>query len=197
MREQLKKGETTVQETIQATTRLICPYCHFRRRRPACWIYGLAWFTKPVTYNRMQNSVVIKAVGLDQLDLIRQLNLTIFEEERIINSFDREDLLMLISCFDTEPIGFKIGYRQSKDTFYSAKGGVLAAHRRKGIARMMLYDMIDRVRAKGYGRFAFDTFPNKHPGMTILGLEEGFTVVKADFNTAFQDYRLQFVKEIG
>ena len=145
----------------------------------------------------MLESVIIQPVGLENLDIIRKLNVTIFEEERVINTFDREDLLMLIAYLEAAPIGFKIGYRQSDDTFYSAKGGVLSGYRRKGVARMMLYDMIEHVRARGYRRFAFDTFPNKHPGMTILGLDEGFNVVKADFNTVFQDYRLQFEKEIG
>ncbi len=144
----------------------------------------------------MQDPVVIKAVGFEQLDVIRLLNVTIFEEERVINTFDREDLLMLVAYIGHEPVGFKIGYRQSLDTFYSAKGGVLQEHRRRGVARIMLYEMIDRVRVKGFKRFTFDTFPNKHPGMTILGLEEGFNVVKADFNTVFQDYRLQFEKVI-
>ena len=144
----------------------------------------------------MLDSVIIQPVGLEDLDTIRTLNVTIFEEERVINTFDREDLLMLIAYLDAKPIGFKIGYRQSHDTFYSAKGGILADYRRKGIARKMLYNMIEHVRLQGYKRFAFDTFPNKHPGMTILGLDEGFNVVKADFNTVFQDYRLQFEKEI-
>ncbi len=150
----------------------------------------------PLTDICMQDSVIIQPVGFDQLDTIRLLNVTIFEEERIINTFDREDLLMMIAYLEEIPIGFKIGYRQSKDTFYSAKGGVLSAYRRKGIARKMLYDMIAYVRELGFTRFAFDTFPNKHPGMTILGLDEGFNVVKADFNTVFQDYRLQFEKAI-
>ena len=148
------------------------------------------------TESSMHESVVIEPVGFEHLDTIRVLNFTIFEEERVINTFDRENLLMLLATIDEEPVGFKIGYRQSFETFYSAKGGVLAAYRRKGIARLMLYDMIARVKEQGFKRFAFDTFPNKHPGMTILGLDEGFTVVKADYNTVFQDYRLQFEKEI-
>ncbi|MFK7847269.1 MAG: GNAT family N-acetyltransferase [Rhodothermales bacterium] len=144
----------------------------------------------------MQELVDIQEVEFEQLDTIRLLNVTIFEEERVINTFDREDLLMLIAYQGAEPIGFKIGYRLNDETFYSAKGGVLAAYRRKGVARLMLYDMIARVKKKGYTGFAYDTFPNKDPGMTILGLHEGFQVVKADFNTVFQDYRLQFQKHI-
>ena len=144
----------------------------------------------------LSDDLHIAAVDFEYLDVIRSLNRTIFDEERIINTFEKEDLLMLMAFVDGVPIGFKIGYRQSKYTFYSAKGGVLPAYRRRGIARAMLHDMIERVRRKGYQRFAFDTFPNRHPGMTILGLEEGFSVARADYNAAFQDYRLQFEKEI-
>lgn len=144
----------------------------------------------------MDHSVIIQPVGFDQMDVIRSLNVTIFEEERVINTFDREDLLMLMAYLNEEPVGFKIGYRQNHNTFYSAKGGVLQEFRRMGIARLMLHDMIARVKEQGFERFAFDTFPNKHPGMTILGLLEGFRVTRADFNAVFQDYRLQFEKVI-
>ena len=150
----------------------------------------------PAGSTPMQDAISIQQVGFEHLDIIRKLNVTIFEEERVINTFDREDLLMLLAYAKTEPVGFKIGYKQDAETFYSAKGGVLPGFRRKGIARLMLFDMITRVKQMGFERFTFDTFPNKHPGMTIMGLEEGFYVSKADFNTVFQDYRLQFEKAI-
>lgn len=140
--------------------------------------------------------VLVDEIGMDQLDTIRALNTAIFQEERIINTFDREDVLMLLATFEGLPIGFKIGYRYGKETFYSAKGGVLPAFRRQGVARILLHDMLERVRARGYRRFIYDTFPNKHPGMTILGLIEGFRVVRADFNPVYRDYRLQLEKEL-
>jgi hypothetical protein len=33
--------------------------------------------------------------------------------------------------------------------------------------------------------------------MTILGLNEGFRVVKADFNKAYKDWRLRLEKGLG
>jgi ribosomal protein S18 acetylase RimI-like enzyme len=136
--------------------------------------------------------VRIKQVGLDQLSVIRRLNQEVFEEERIINTFDRDDLLMLLAVCRGEPAGFKIGYRLKPDTFYSAKGGVLPDYRRLGIARALLYEMLDHVREQGYRRFVYDTFPNKHPGMTVLGLAEGFEVVDAGYSPQYSDYRLRF-----
>ena len=131
-----------------------------------------------------------------QLDVIKRLNRVIFEEERVINTFERDDLMMLLASLGAEPVGFKIGYKESRDTFYSAKGGVLAAYRRQGISRRLLYAMTDRVRRKGYRILAFDTFPNMHPGMTVMGLEEGFRVTRADYNPTYKDFRLRFEKKI-
>ena len=127
---------------------------------------------------------------------IRTLNIEIFGEERIINTFSRDDLMMLMAYVADEPVGFKIGYRESRHTYYSAKGGVLPTYRRLGLARIMLEVMMDQVRERGYRHFAYDTFPNKHPGMTTLGLHYGFRVVKADFNTVYNDFRLRLEKRL-
>lgn len=130
------------------------------------------------------------------LDVIRQLNRVIFQEERIINTFDREDLLMYLAYVGEQAVGFKVGYRESRHTYYSAKGGVLPAWRRRGISRLLLHAMMQDVRKKGYRRFAYDTFPNKHPGMTVLGLAEGFSVTRADYNSTYRDFRLRFEKSL-
>ena len=131
-----------------------------------------------------------------QLDVVRRLNVEIFEERRIINTLDRPDLLILLAMVGDEPAGFKVGYRENRFAFYSAKGGILPAYRRQGIARHLLHEMISYARAGGYVRFAYDTFPNKHPGMTVLGLAEGFRVVKADYNAMYRDFRLRFEKKL-
>ena len=131
-----------------------------------------------------------------QLDVIRQLNIEIFDERRIINTLDRPDLLILLAMAGEEAVGFKVGYRENRFTFYSAKGGILPEYRRQGIARRLLHEMVGYARAGGYVRFAYDTFPNKHPGMTVLGLAEGFRVVKADYNAMYRDFRLRFEKKL-
>jgi ribosomal protein S18 acetylase RimI-like enzyme len=133
---------------------------------------------------------------LDDLDVIRHLNRLVFEEERIINTFDRDDLVMMLAEWGGEVAGFKIGYRENEDTFYSAKGGVHPRFRRKGIARAMLYVMMEEARRLGFSWFAYDTFPNRNPGMTVLGLKEGFRVTRADFNEAYRDYRIRFEERL-
>jgi ribosomal protein S18 acetylase RimI-like enzyme len=138
----------------------------------------------------------ILEVDMDALDTLRALNRAIFDEEQVIRTFDRDDLFMLLARSDDEAVGFKVGYRLDPTTFYSAKGGVRRAYRRKGVARALLYAMLDGVRARGYERFVYDTFPNKHPGMTVLGLDEEFRVIKADYSPKYEDYRLRFEKQL-
>ena len=54
----------------------------------------------------------------------------------------------------------------------------------------------EEARRLGYDRFAYDTFPNMHPGMTVLGLREGFEVTAAGYNATYQDYRIRFEKAL-
>ena len=136
-------------------------------------------------------------VGLDRFDEVRALNETIFGESRVIHRLDRDDLTVLVARRDGRAVGFKVGYGESRTTFYSAKGGVLPEARRQGVARALLAAMEAEARRLGYERFAFDTFPNKHAGMTVLGLAAGFTVTAAGYNAAYRDYRLRFEREIG
>ena len=127
---------------------------------------------------------------------VQRLNETVFGDTRVIFRLDRRDLVLLLARLGSETVGYKVGYAEDETTFYSAKGGVLEGHRRHGIARALLHRMMDEARALGYGRFAFDTFPNKHAGMTVLGLAEGFAVTAAGYNTAYKDYRLRFEKAL-
>lgn len=143
-----------------------------------------------------EGALRIEEADLSCLEVLHALNVAIFGERRIINTFERDDLVILLAYMGERPVGFKVGYRESAQVFYSAKGGVLPEYRGRGVARQLLHRMIDTVRAYGYTRFAYDTFPNKHPGMTVLGLSEGFAVVKADYNALYRDYRLRFEKKI-
>ena len=144
----------------------------------------------------------VDAVGMDRFDEVREINEALFQEARVINRLDRADLLMLLAYEpgddEEEDVlaGFKVGYGESPSVFYSAKGGVLPAFRRRGLARLLLHRMEDEARQKGYRRFAYDTFPNKHAGMTVLGLAEGYRVAAAGYNAPYRDYRLRFEKTL-
>lgn len=140
--------------------------------------------------------LTVERVDLSRFDEVRDLNRVVFGESRVIYRLDREDLLLLLARADGRSVGFKVGYAETGTTFYSAKGGVLADWRRRGVARALLARMEVEARAMGYVRLAYDTFPNKHPGMTVLGLREGFTVTAAGYNAAYRDYRIRFERDL-
>jgi len=128
---------------------------------------------------------------------IAAMNRTIFGEERVINRFDRMDLIMLIAYVDGEPVGFKIGYGLNRHIYYSAKGGVLEAYRRRGVAGALLDRLMADAGSRGYESFCFDTFPNQHTGMTLLALRRGFHVSEIKHSDVYDDIRLRFMADIG
>ena len=140
--------------------------------------------------------VRIECVGMDRFAEIQALNREVFGDDRVIFRLDRRDLTLLLASVEGEPVGFKVGYGETESTFYSAKGGVLEDFRRRGIAKVLLDRLMAEARGMGYRRFAYDTFPNKHPGMTHMGLREGFRVTAAGYNAAYRDYRIRFEKKL-
>jgi len=140
--------------------------------------------------------LVIERLDLNRYDEFRRLNAAVFGDDRVIFRTDRAHLTLLLATVEDQPVGYKVGYGESITTFYSAKGGVLDGWRRLGVARALLARMEDEARRLGYSRFAFDTFPNKHPGMTVMGLTAGFTVTAAGYNAAYRDYRLRFERRL-
>lgn len=136
----------------------------------------------------------IERLGMDRYADVQELNEAVFGERRVIFRLDRRDVMFLVAYVGDQAAGYKVGYGEDRKTYYSAKGAVLEAYRRQGIARALLYRMQDEARAMGYRRLAFDTFPNLHLGMTVLGLNEGYRVATAGYNAAYQDYRIRFEK---
>ncbi len=136
----------------------------------------------------------IERLGMDRYAEVQEMNETVFGERRVIFRLDRPDVLFLVAYVGDQAVGYKVGYGEDRKTYYSAKGAVLEPYRRQGIARALLYRMQDEVRSMGYRRLAFDTFPNLHLGMTVLGLNEGYRVATAGYNAAYQDYRIRFEK---
>ena len=141
-------------------------------------------------------ALAVERLGLDRFDEVRRLNRAVFGETHVIHRLDRDDLLFLVARVGGRAVGFKVGYAESATTFYSAKGGVLDGWRRMGVARALLARMEAEARQMGYARLAFDTFPNKHPGMTVLGLASGFAVTAAGYNAAYRDYRIRFERDL-
>lgn len=134
----------------------------------------------------------IQIVGFEALAVISAMNRQLFDEERVINRFDRPDLVMMVAFVGEEPAGFKIGYGLDRRVYYSAKGGVLVPYRRQGIASLLLTGLMEEALQRGYRTYCFDTFPNRHIGMAVLALQRGFVVSEVRFSDIYNDLRIRF-----
>lgn len=83
--------------------------------------------------------------------------------------------LILVARSGSRPVGFKIGYERD-GSFYSWLGGVVPAHRRRGIARRLAEAQEEWARAQGYDHINFKT-RNQHRAMLIFALNNGFQIV--------------------
>lgn len=128
------------------------------------------------------SEVRIQTISRLNLDPVIKLNRLIFDNDHIIKRFDHEFMIILLVTYRDLPIAFKLGYGKTRHLFYSAKGGVLPAYQRRGIATKMLVSMMDRARQNGYTRFGYHTFPHTHPGMIDLGIKVGFQVKYSSWN---------------
>ncbi len=141
------------------------------------------------------DDIRFEMIGKESIDKIRPVNRTLFKEERIINHYHHPDIILIAASLHDVVIGFKLGYGR-KEAYYSAKGGVLEPFRRKGIARKMLRLMMREAASRGYKRFRFDTFPNRHTGMLMLALQEGFKVTNALWNDYYSDFQIELEKSL-
>ena len=111
-----------------------------------------------------------------------QLEAEIFDEPLNREILEREltgqaNLCILISYYDNEPVGYKIGFEYASDHeyFYSWNGGVLPAYRRQGIAQQLMKRQHEIAKAKGY-KFIRTQTKNKYRDMLILNIRSGFDV---------------------
>jgi hypothetical protein len=142
-------------------------------------------------------SLILFRLPLTQIDRILSMNKILFGEDRVINSYDRNDLLILLLEVDGIRAGFKVGYGQLDGVFYSAKGGVMPTFRRQGFARLMTIEMMKLAAKRGYETFEYDTFPNQAPEMLMMGLSDGFKVTDAGWNETHNDFRIHLSVSIS
>lgn len=103
--------------------------------------------------------------------------------------------LILVAEVDGALAGYKVGYAQSEDVFYSWLGGVLPAYRRLGLAQRLLEYQQQWVAQQGYGAIEVRS-KNKFPGMLILLIKNGYKIVAVEANAPLDQRKITFRKEI-
>ncbi|MEE4192743.1 MAG: GNAT family N-acetyltransferase [Halieaceae bacterium] len=86
-----------------------------------------------------------------------------------------KDYLALVYSADGHDLGFKLGYPESDDTFYSWLGGVSPQARGRGVAQALLEAQEARVRERGFSRLRVKSM-NRFPAMLRLLVRNGYLV---------------------
>ncbi|TNE72499.1 N-acetyltransferase [bacterium] len=133
---------------------------------------------------------IVKLPLLEAQSIFR-MNTLIFGEERLINHFEHDDIRLYEARVNGIGVGFKMGYALSSKEYYSAKGGVLEAFRRKGIAEKLTFNMIMDCKKSGYKVLSFDTLPDLYPGMMELGKKLGFVQVSSDYDDRYKSRKIR------
>jgi GNAT superfamily N-acetyltransferase len=77
---------------------------------------------------------------------------------------------------DGHAVGYKLGYRESPDTFYSWLGGVLPDYRGQGKAAQMMAAQHQWCAQRGY-RYVRTKTMNRWRAMLLLNIRSGFDVI--------------------
>ncbi|GAD80490.1 GNAT family N-acetyltransferase [Vibrio ezurae] len=91
--------------------------------------------------------------------------------------------------------GFKIGYAQDSDTFYSWLGGVNDSARGKGIAQLLLDEQERQVRVAGFDWLTVKS-RNQFAAMLRLLLRNGYWIEKCEPKSNPLQNRLYFKKSL-
>lgn len=88
----------------------------------------------------------------------------------------KRPILILIAYIGDMPVGFKIGFEDKENMFYSWLGGVLPSYRGNGIASALMKRQHEWAAQRGYGLVETRT-RNRYKPMLILNLKHGFSIV--------------------
>jgi ribosomal protein S18 acetylase RimI-like enzyme len=106
------------------------------------------------------------------IEQIMNLYETIFQtsSKNIRNKMQKVDrLLVLVALDNGKVVGFKVGYEQGANEFYSWIGGVDSAYRRQGIGSTLMAMQHDWLKQHDYS-VVTTTTKNKWRNMLILNL---------------------------
>jgi ribosomal protein S18 acetylase RimI-like enzyme len=99
------------------------------------------------------------------------------DKEKFLSKLKCHSRLLFLSAFEGEKlVGFKLGYAQDDNLFYSWLGGVLPSYQNLGIAGELTRLQHEWCRSAGFKKIETRT-RNKYREMIRLNLKSGFTIV--------------------
>lgn len=108
----------------------------------------------------------------------------------------QNDVRVHLAWDEEKLIGFKIGYQQTSDTFYSWLGGVLPSHRHQGIGLELMQRQHTDAKELGYKKIQTKS-RNKFPEMIRLNIKCGFRIVGLVYKGEEKDFSIVFEKVLS
>lgn len=148
--------------------------------------------------NDFQFQLIAGVPNKDQLNTLLTLYKTIFIDARSEffkeRLFNKQQVLAIIAFKNKGAIGFKIGYKYNRTTFYSWVGGVTKNYRNQGVARQLAQHQEHWAKNKGYSKLRTKSM-NRFKSMMILNLKNGFDIKSVYTNDSGQT-KIIFEKDI-
>lgn len=104
--------------------------------------------------------------------------------------------LLLITYYNGEPIGYKLGYALNDTTFYSWLGAVVPEHRGQGLAQKMLLQQGNWLQQHGFTAVQVKTM-NRFRAMLAMLVKNNYAIIDLEKAPSFQDYKIRFEKLLG
>jgi GNAT superfamily N-acetyltransferase len=100
-----------------------------------------------------------------------------WDSERFYSTLNKHKKYHLaIASIETQPVGFKIGYEQNQNEFYSWLGGVLPEFQGLGIAQDLMTAQHQWCRSQGYSIIGTKT-QNRYKSMLMVNIKNGFEII--------------------
>lgn len=115
--------------------------------------------------------------------------------QSILERISAKQYLALVAYQGNQPVGCKLGYALDDDTFYSWLGGVIPAHRSKGIAQQLLNEQEVWAREAGFKRLLVKSM-NRYPAMLHMLIKNRYQVCGYDDKGTVEVSKVKFSKKL-
>jgi predicted GNAT superfamily acetyltransferase len=109
--------------------------------------------------------------------------------------FENVNHLILISKYNNELTGFKVGYELSNTSFYSWMGGVVPKFRKMGIAGKLALVQQKWAKENNYKEISLKT-RNARKEMLLLSIKDGFQIKEVQQKENIEENRIVLKKKI-
>ncbi|MBU2705821.1 GNAT family N-acetyltransferase [Zooshikella marina] len=111
-----------------------------------------------------------------------------------LNRIASRQYKLLVAEVSGKLAGYKLGYWEDIQNFYSWLGGVLPEYRRFGVAQQLLGTQEAYVREVGGHRICVKSM-NKYPGMLILLIKNGYYITNVVPSSSGEN-KIEFTKSL-